>query len=88
MMEIVEEIKKALVSGKIVIGSKLVLEHVKKGTLERAFISTNIEENLRQDLVHYATMTNIPVIMTNIPRDELGTLCKKPFAISALGVTK
>ena len=88
MMEIAEDIKKTLASGKVIIGSKLVLENIKKGTLERAFLAANVEQDMRQDMLHYAAMTSIPVIMTNIARDELGTLCKKPFAISALGVLR
>ena len=51
-----------------------VIEHVKKGTLEKAFLAANVEQDMRSDLTHYAAMTSVPLIITEIPRDELGTL--------------
>jgi large subunit ribosomal protein L30e len=87
-MDVTEDIRKAMTSGKAIVGSKQVIEHVKKGTLEKAFLASNIEPGLKDDLVHYAKISGVELVMTEIPRDEFGTLCKKPFPISVLGLAK
>ena len=88
IMDMTEDIKKLMASEKAIIGAKKVLALLKQGKIEKAYLANNCKEDMRQDLMHYATLSNTEIIITDIHRDEFGTLCKKPFPISILGVSK
>ena len=83
-----EEIKKAMASGRAIMGSKSVIDHLKKGKLEMAFLASNCSAEVKEDLVHYAKLAGANIVLTDIPRDEFGIVCKKPFPISVLGLRK
>jgi len=83
-----DDIKKAIISGKGVIGAKQVIDGLRTSTIERAFLSANCEKEMREDLIHYAKLSGVEIVITTILRDELGVLCKKPFGISVLGIAK
>jgi large subunit ribosomal protein L30e len=87
-MDMVDEIKKTLASGKSILGAKQVIDALRAGKLERAYLSTNTEADMLADIIHYAKLSNTPVVNTGIMRDELGVVCKKPFAISVIGLLK
>lgn len=84
--KVVTELKKLLELKKLVIGTDKVMKLVKAGKLSKVFISANCPQDINESLSHYAKIAGASVTELNQTNSQLGTLCKKPFAISVLGV--
>ena len=83
-----EDIRKILTSKKLLIGKDEVLKNIRKSLVQKAYIASNCPKDLLTDLTKYSKISNFELIETKIPNDELGTVCKKPFSISVLGLLK
>ncbi|HIH31708.1 TPA: hypothetical protein HA235_03295 [Candidatus Woesearchaeota archaeon] len=83
-----EEIRKNLTSKKLVIGKDEVLKNIRKGLMKKIFVASNCQPMLMNDLKRYSKISDIELLETKIPNDELGTVCKKPFSIVVLGILK
>lgn len=81
-----KEIKQILKSDKIVLGTKETLDRLKEGGLSQVLVSSNCPEDVKKDVEYYAKLGDVRVIAVKYPNDELGILCKKPYAVSVLGV--
>lgn len=84
MNEIVDNVK----TDKLLIGAKQSIKALRKEALSKVFVASNCPRPLVEDLNHYASLDGIPVEKLNIACDELGTLCKKPFMVSVVGLKK
>ncbi len=82
----IEEIKKSLETKKAVIGTDKVIKNLKLGKLKQVFLTSNTPEEIKQTIKHYAKANKTKVVQLRQPNEELGTICKKPFAISVLGI--
>jgi large subunit ribosomal protein L30e len=82
------DIKALLGKGKVVIGTDRTLKSLRKGLLAKVFLASNTKEETRQSIVKYAELAGVKVEILDVPNDELGTACKKPFSISVIGVLK
>jgi len=87
-MEAISEIKKLLEGGKLVIGSERTLKNLKAGKTGKIFLCTNPDANLKSDLEHYTKVSGVEIVQLDVPNDELGALCKKPYAIQVLSTQK
>ncbi|RMF05019.1 50S ribosomal protein L30 [Candidatus Woesearchaeota archaeon] len=85
---IIEEIKKQLLTDKVMLGTERTLEGLKKGSVAKVYVSSNCPEETKKDIMYYADLSNAEVVLLKIPNDELGTVCKKPFSVSVLSVQK
>jgi len=83
-----EGIKKALEVKKIVIGTERTMKELKKGTLTSVYLSSNCPVDIKEDIAHYSSLISTEVIELDVPNDELGIVCKKPFSVSILGILK
>ncbi len=79
-----EELRKALKEKTITFGTEKTLKMLRNGKVKKVFISSNCSETVKQTINHYAKMSNIEVIQLELPNDEIGLACKKPFSISVL----
>lgn len=84
----IQELKKEVEEGKTVIGTKVVLEGLRKGLLGKIYLSNNYPEKDKAELEAYAEMGKVPIVVLDISNDELGAVCKKYYFISVLGVKK
>lgn len=84
----IDDIKKTVKEGKAVIGTDLVIKSLKLAKLSKVFLTLNVPADVKEDIEHYSKLSNVEVISLQVPNDELGTLCKKPFSISVLGFLK
>ncbi|MBU0666631.1 MAG: ribosomal L7Ae/L30e/S12e/Gadd45 family protein [Nanoarchaeota archaeon] len=84
----ISELKKLLKSENILIGTDRVLKNLRKGLIERIVISSNCSDEVVDEIKHLASLNKSVVESLNIPNEELGTLCKKPFSVSVLGFLK
>ena len=73
---------------KLVIGTDRTIKNLKLGKLGKIFLSSNCPAGVKEDVVHYSKLSKVEIIKLNYPNDEVGTLCKKPFSISVIGVKK
>jgi large subunit ribosomal protein L30e len=83
-----DEIKKLLGSKKMILGKEEVLKNIRNGTMMKVYVASNCPHDVLRDMKRYSGISNFDILETNMPNDELGTLCKKPFSIAVLGVTK
>jgi len=83
-----EDIRKLLTTKKLIIGEDEVLKHARKGGLVRVYHASNANKATIADLTKYGNLSHFEVLDTKVPNDDLGTVCKKPFSISTIGVLK
>ena len=81
-----KDLKEALKEKKVVMGTKSTLRLLKIGKLKKVYTASNCPENIKDDVSHYAKISNIEVVDLKENNEELGTLCKKSFFISVLGI--
>jgi len=84
--DVVSEIKKNLVSGRIIIGAQRTLKQLRQGKLERIYISANCSPRTKDDIYRLCKLGNIACMDISQTNEEIGVVCKKPFSISVLGV--
>jgi len=80
------EIKKLLEEKKLVLGTGITQKKLLQGNIKKIFITSNCEKKAKEDLLHYCKTFKIDCIELAQTNEELGTLCKKPFSISVIGV--
>jgi large subunit ribosomal protein L30e len=83
-----EDIRKLLTTKKLVIGEDEVLKHARKGTLGKVYHASNMNKSVLADLQRYGKISHFEVLDTKVLNDDLGTVCKKPYSISTIGVLK
>lgn len=84
----IAEIKKYLETNRLIFGTERSLHEMKLGNVEKIYISKNCPQPVREDVQHYATLSNTPVVFLEEENTEVGGICKKPFAISVLSLRK
>ncbi|MBD3309681.1 50S ribosomal protein L30 [Candidatus Woesearchaeota archaeon] len=82
------EIKGLLKEGKLVIGTSSVLKGLRSGRISRVFVSSNCPADVKEDIDNYSKLAGAEIVQLKYPNEELGDMCKKPFSISVLGVSK
>lgn len=83
-----EEIRKILTSKKLLIGKDEVLKNIRKSLVQKVYIASNCPTELLGDLQRYSKISGFELFETKVANDELGTVCKKPFAIAVIGLLK
>ena len=82
----VDEIKKLLKSKVLIIGADRVLKALKNKEIVKIFLASNAPAALVKDVEYYSSLSKVEIEKLDIPNDELGIACKKPFSISAIGM--
>jgi len=80
------EIKNALKSGKVVLGTKQTLKLLKLGKLKVVVMAKTAPPDVVSDVNYYAKLSNVPVLIFSGNSYDLGLLCGKPFPVTLLGV--
>ena len=88
MAESISEIRKIIKQGKAAIGTNEVMKKLKLGKISKVYVTSNCPLPVKKDVKYYAGLSGAEVVQLKQPNDELGVLCKKPFAISVLGLVK
>ena len=84
MSSIDQELRLALSTGKVQVGSKTAMREMRRGRAKLAIVSANCPREAKETIKNYGSLSNIPVM--DHPKDsvDLGTLCGKPFPVSAI----
>ena len=70
------------------IGTDRVLKSLRNSKVEKVFVSSNCETGIISDVKHFASFSDAKVEELDIPNDELGVVCKKPFSVSVIGILR
>jgi large subunit ribosomal protein L30e len=87
-MSNIDDIKKALKEGKVIIGTARTIKALKSGKVSRVFLTLNCPSGVKEDIEYYSKLGKVKVVKLKQPNIELGVLCKKPFPISVLSFSK
>lgn len=87
-MEALTELRKNVSGGKLVIGTAEVMKLLKQDKLARVFVAANSLQSVKDSLNQYGQKDGCEVVQLEIPNDELGVMCKKPFSIAVVGVLR
>ena len=82
------DLKKELEDKRVIFGTKQSLKSLKDGLLSKVYLTRNCQPAVKEDIIYNAGLVNVPVVMMKIDNEELGSLCKKHFFVSVLGVKK
>lgn len=83
-----EEITKGLKENKLIIGTKQTIKKLRKDGLAKVFLASNCPELIVEDIEYYCSLADIPVKKMAANCAELGVICKKPFLVSVVSITK
>jgi len=84
----IELISKSLETDNLIIGTERVMKLLKNGELGKIFATKNAPDDVVGDLTYYANIAKCELISLTVNNEELGTICRKPFAISVVGLKK
>jgi large subunit ribosomal protein L30e len=84
MSSVDQELRLALSTGKVQLGSKAAVRELRRGRAKLAIISSNCPREVKEIINNYGNLSEIPVM--EHPKDsvDLGILCGKPFPVSAM----
>ncbi len=85
-MDIDRELRLATTTGKVIFGADKTIKSVKIGKAKIAVISSSCSEEVKEDIQHYASLSEIPVHAYDGDSSDLGIACGKPFLVSAMAV--
>ncbi len=88
MADVSVEIRKLLAEKRLVLGTERTVKLVRQGKLAKVYLSANCPPKLKEDITRYCTLASIECQELVVANEELGVWCKKPFAISVVGVLK
>jgi len=74
-------------SGKVKFGSRDSVKAALNGSAKVLVVSENCPKDVLGDITRYAALSEVPVIAFPGTSIELGSVCGKPFAVSALAVS-
>ena len=82
------EIRKLLKTKKLVIGTERTMKALKTGGISKVVYSSNCPKDVKSDIEHYCRLNNTDAVELEVDNSELGTICKKPFSISVISISK
>jgi ribosomal protein L30E len=82
------DIKKILKSENLILGSERVLKGLRNNDMEKVFLASNAPKGVVDDVKRYAALSKAEFEMLDVPNDELGVMCKKPFSIACIGIKR
>jgi len=83
-----EKIVEALKEKKLLIGAKVVQQNLMTHSVKEIFLSANCSEQMRNKIKLQAEIAKIPVTELAQTSEEIGAVCKKPFAITVAAIRK
>jgi large subunit ribosomal protein L30e len=84
MSSIDPQLRLALSTGKIQLGSKQAVRDMRRGRAKMAIISVNCPKRYKDAIIEHGKLGNIPVWKHDKDSVDLGMLCGKPYPVSAM----
>ncbi len=86
MVDLARELKVAMTTGKVVLGSRQTMKAILRGEAKAVVIAANVPVHIKSDIEYYAKLARIPIITYPGSSWELGAACGKPFKVSSLAI--
>jgi len=83
---IVSELKKLLTDEKLVLGSERTLKLLRDKRLEKVYLASTCDHAVREQVEHLAGVQDVQIEVLTKTADEIGVICRRPFAVSVVGV--
>ncbi len=87
-MDETTEIRRAVDTGKVLLGLRETEKNVLKGNGKLVVVSNNLNEKEREKLEHVAKLSDIKIYFFKGNSIQLGSVCGKPFPVSVLLIQK
>ena len=84
MSNVDRELRMALNTGRVHLGSKIAVREIRRGRAKIAIVSSNCPERIKETIKNQGKLSNIPVINHTKDSLDLGILCGKPFPVSSI----
>jgi len=85
-MNIESSLSSAARTGKVSFGSNSALHNIRDGKGKMVIISQNCSLNMYNRIRSYSEITNVPVLVFKGSSNDLGSICRKPFPVSAMTI--
>jgi len=79
-----EDLKEIIKEKTMILGTERTIKMIKQGKAKEIFIASNCPETTKKEIKYLAKIGNLKVIELKEANDEIGIICKKPFAITVL----
>jgi len=86
MIDVNKAIGTAVKTGKVLLGAKKAVENIRLGRVKLIVMASNCPRNFMEDITYYGKLSGVPVVIYKGTSIDLGAVCGKPFAVSALTV--
>ncbi|MFH1200219.1 MAG: 50S ribosomal protein L30e [Candidatus Micrarchaeota archaeon] len=85
-MDLNKSVRMVVDAGKAELGTERALKLALGGSAKLVVVAKNMARESRRDLEHYCRIAKVPVVEFDGTSIDLGTVCGKPFPVSALSV--
>ncbi|MCX6695846.1 MAG: ribosomal L7Ae/L30e/S12e/Gadd45 family protein [Candidatus Altiarchaeota archaeon] len=86
MTDIREKIVKAVSEGRADTGSQEIINSLLTGGLQHVLLSSTCPKKEKDSILYYCALSNTPVDVIPESSVELGSICGKPYQISAAAI--
>jgi large subunit ribosomal protein L30e len=83
-MDVDRGIRVAVDTGSVTLGSEKSIQALKIGNGKLVIIAENCPREIREDVLHYSELSDIPVYTFEGTSMDLGSVCGKPFTVATL----
>lgn len=88
MADLSNDIRLAVDSGEVVVGTQSVMKSIKDNSAKLVVIAKEINQKNQMEIKHLSKISNIRIIDFDVNSTELGSICGKPFPVSMLSIIK
>lgn len=86
MSNIDRELRLALSTGRVYIGSKESIQEMRRGRSKLTILSSNCPEKFKGKIINQGKICEIPVIIHAKDSLDLGVVCGKPYPVSVISI--
>jgi len=86
VIDIDKAIAAAVKTGKVSFGTNSAIQNAQSGKAKLIVVASNCPKNVSADIEYYCKLSNVPLIVYRDSSIDLGGVCGKPFAVSALSI--
>jgi len=86
MEDLEESIDSAIKTGRVILGSKSVINALLISNVKLVILSSNCPQDTKERIIYYSKLSGTPYKIINNNSLELGSICGKLFPVSAIGV--
>ena len=79
-----QQLRLALSTGRVQLGSKEAVRELRRGRAKMAIISNNCPKEMKESIENYGKLGKTPIWNHEKDSVDLGMLCGKPYPVSAI----